>query len=176
MTENSPELKNSLEHKHPYSDASINHCPCGSGQTYKACCGPYHSGQAAPTAEALMRSRFSAYYLKNTDYLLATTWQRQINGLDKADIHRETDATRWTRLDLVSTEAGGSADSRGKVEFKAWFLNPATGREEAHHEHSDFIREQGHWYFIYPDIPARLPGRNDPCLCGSGKKYKKCCG
>ncbi|WOG30411.1 YchJ family metal-binding protein [Endozoicomonas sp. 8E] len=54
-------------------------------------------------------------------------------------------------------------------------LNLANGREEAHHERSDFIREQGRWYFIYPDIPTSLPGRNEACLCGSGKKYKKCC-
>ncbi|MGI9280290.1 MAG: SEC-C metal-binding domain-containing protein [Endozoicomonas sp.] len=58
---------------------------------------------------------------------------------------------------------------------KAWFLNPDTDQEEAHHECSDFIKEQGRWYFIYPGIPAKLPGRNAPCPCGSGKKYKKCC-
>ncbi|MGI9283536.1 MAG: YchJ family protein [Endozoicomonas sp.] len=95
-------------------------CPCGSGQVYKTCCGRYHSGEAAPTAEALMRSRFSAYYLKNTDYLIATTWQRQIDGVDKAGIHQRADSTQWTRLDIIKTQAGTHSDTKGKVGFKGY--------------------------------------------------------
>lgn len=121
-----------------------------------------------------MRSRFTAYYQGNTDYLIATTWPRQKDGLDKAAIHQRADSTEWTRLDVVRTEAGQAGDPKGVVEFKAWYKTPE-GKEAAHHESSDFIKEGDHWYFIYPDIPAKLPGRNDPCLCGSGKKYKKCC-
>ena len=149
-------------------------CPCGSGQTYQLCCEVFHKGKYAPTAEKLMRSRFSAYYLKNAAYLLETTWPRQYDGLDKSGIMKRVDTTEWMRLDVVRTEAGQTEDSKGIVEFKAWFKEGAG--ESAHHETSDFIWENGRWYFIYPDIPAKLPGRNDPCLCGSGKKYKKCCG
>lgn len=149
-------------------------CPCGSQRPYSDCCAIYHHGQPAPTAEALMRSRFCAYFLKNTDYLLDTTWPRQHQNLDKAAIHQRADTTQWTRLDVVRTEAGTEQDTKGIVEFRAWYQNGET--ELAHHETSDFIRENDRWYFIYPDIPARLPGRNDPCLCGSGRKFKKCCG
>ena len=156
------------------SISSESPCPCGSGQTYLNCCGKFHKGQPAPTAETLMRSRFCAYYLNYADYLLATTWPRQHDGLDKAGILKRADTTKWTRLDVVRTEAGQAGDSKGIVEFKAWYRQG--DGEAAHHETSDFIRENDRWYFIYPDIQARLPGRNDPCLCGSGKKYKKCCG
>lgn len=149
-------------------------CPCSSGQVYLNCCEPFHKGQPAPTAETLMRSRFCAYYLNNADYLLATIWPRQHDALDKTGILKRADTTEWTRLDVIRTEAGQTGDHKGTVEFKAWYRQG--DREVAHHETSDFIRENDRWYFIYPDIPAKLPGRNDPCLCGSGKKYKKCCG
>ena len=151
-------------------------CPCGNDQPYHECCGVFHQGVAASTAEKLMRSRFTAYFLGDTDYLLKTTWQRQISGIDQAGIHKRADNTQWRRLDIVSKEAGGESDNKGKVEFKAWFFNPVTQKEEAHHENSDFIKEEGRWYFIYPDVAVKMPGRNDPCLCGSGKKFKKCCG
>ncbi|KEQ15395.1 hypothetical protein GZ77_01735 [Endozoicomonas montiporae] len=149
-------------------------CPCGSGHTYLHCCQSFHNGKAASTAEQLMRSRFCAYYLKKVDYLLKTTWPRQHDGLDKAGIMKRADSTEWTRLDVLRTEAGQAGDRKGIVEFKAWYRDGSG--ESAHHETSDFILENGQWYFIYPDIPATMPGRNDPCLCGSGKKYKKCCG
>ena len=150
-------------------------CPCGSSQNYSDCCQPYHQGERPATAEKLMRSRFCAYSLKNTDYLLATTWPRQLEALDKAGIHKQTDETQWRRLEIIGIEAGMETDTKGKVEFNAWFLNPANNSEEPYHENSDFIKEEGQWFFIYPDMPAKLPNRNDPCLCGSGKKFKKCC-
>lgn len=143
-------------------------CPCGSQKSYKDCCHSYHQGQAAPTAESLMRSRFCAYYLNKVDYLFATAWPRQHDGLNKIGITRLPNTTEWTRLDIIRTEAGQLNDNKGIVEFKAWFKEGE--HESAHHETSDFIRENEHWYFIYPGIPAKMPGRNDPCLCGSDKK------
>ncbi len=154
---------------------TTSHCPCGSKQTYGDCCGQYHSGTPAPTAEKLMRSRFCAYFLKNADYLVATTWPRQSEALDNTGLHKRTDETQWQRLEIISTEAGTETDVKGKVEFKAWFFNPSNKGEEPYHENSDFIKEEGKWFFIYPNLPAKLPARNDPCLCGSGKKFKKCC-
>ncbi|MRI34511.1 hypothetical protein EOPP23_16110 [Endozoicomonas sp. OPT23] len=151
-------------------------CPCGSGNTYIDCCDRYHNQGLLPeTAEQLMRSRFCAYYLKNNDYLIETTWPRQHEAMRQERLHQQEDNTRWSKLDILSTVAGKEGDTKGKVEFKAWFINPASGNEEPYHENSDFIRESGSWYFIYPNLAAKPPARNDPCLCGSGKKFKKCC-
>ncbi|MGI9273683.1 MAG: YchJ family protein [Endozoicomonas sp.] len=150
-------------------------CPCGSGQPYPQCCGLYHGGEPVPTAEKLMRSRFCAYFLGNTDYLTATTWPRQQAGLDKAAIQSRADDVQWTRLDVIRSEAGQINDNKGIVEFRAWFTQPGDSEEQPYHETSDFIREDSRWYFIYPGIEAQMPARNDPCICGSGRKYKKCC-
>ena len=122
-----------------------------------------------------MRSRFCAYFLGNTTYLTATTWPRQQAGLDKAAIQARADDVQWTRLDIIRSEAGQINDTKGIVEFKAWFTQPGNHEEQSYHETSDFVRESGQWYFIYPGIEARMPGRNDPCFCGSGRKFKKCC-
>ena len=161
------------------SDQTIN-CPCGSGQSYEQCCSVYHQGTLAPTAEKLMRSRFTAYFMGLVDYLVATTWPRQQPILQKEDIHNRADNTQWLRLEIVETLAGQATDNTGVVEFRAWFTQPPQEQEQVYQERSDFIRENNHWYFIYPNLtqtPATVsePGRNDPCSCGSGRKYKKCC-
>ena len=159
---------------------SITQCPCGSGAAYSKCCGIYHLGTAAPTAEKLMRSRFTAYALKKVDYLIQTTWPRQQTALKEQEIHDRADNTHWTRLEIVGTQKGQTEDATGVVEFKAMFTTPAGLQEQTYHERSDFINEEGRWYFIYPNlslapVTRQQTGRNDPCPCGSGKKFKKCC-
>lgn len=159
---------------------SITQCPCGSGQPYTECCEVFHLGAAAPTAEKLMRSRFTAYALKNVDYLVRTTWPRQQPTLKKEEIHGRADNTRWTRLEIVDTQKGQTEDVTGVVEFKAMFTTPTELHEQTYHECSDFIQENGQWYFIYPNllqtpVTSQQTGRNDPCPCGSGRKFKKCC-
>ena len=156
------------------------HCPCGSGQPYSQCCALYHQGQPAPTAQKLMQSRFSAYALKQIDYLIDTTWPRQQPALKKQEIHQRADNTHWIRLDIIDTEAGLTTDVTGIVEFKATFTTPEDLKEQVYHERSDFIKEEGRWYFIYPNLrqsseAKKRPNRNDPCICGSGRKFKKCC-
>ena len=153
------------------SDAS---CPCGSQKTHLHCCEPLHKGQPATTAEALMRSRFCAYYLNNVDYLLESVSPRQREALTQSGILAQKETTEWTRLEILRTEAGSKTDKTGIVEFKAWYRDGAG--ESAYHEVSDFIKENDRWYFVYPGIPLKQPGRNEPCVCGSGKKFKKCCG
>ncbi len=153
-------------------------CPCGSNKGFESCCGAYLSGaQAAPTVEALMRSRYTAY-VKGDDAYLLSSWDPQTRPDDphpSAD-----DDTVWTGLRILRTEAGGEADEEGVVEFIAGCdINGTPGQL---HEISHFRRVDGRW--LYVDGDTRQPirrsqakvGRNDSCPCGSGKKFKKCCG
>jgi SEC-C motif-containing protein len=114
------------------------HCPCG-GASYATCCEPHHNGAPAPTADALMRSRYSAYVLKLERYLLAT-WHPDTRpaSLDLTD-----DATKWLGLDIKRHEADGD---RAIVEFIARFK--VGGRAGRLHETSRFVRDNGHWFYI----------------------------
>jgi SEC-C motif-containing protein len=115
--------------------------PCGSGDTYADCCGRFHAGTPAPTAEALMRSRFSAFAIGNPEYLLAT-WHPSTRP---ATLELDDD-TQWRRLDVVRTEAGGPFDDRGVVEFAAHYT--ADGARGVLRETSRFVREGGRWYYV----------------------------
>jgi SEC-C motif-containing protein len=84
----------------------------------------------------------------------------------------------WQKLEILRSEAGGENDAEGRVEFKAhWLIG---GRRGYLHETSRFLKEDGRWYYLdgqtHPAPAAGKTGRNDPCPCGSGKKFKKCCG
>ena len=158
-------------------------CPCGSLKQYGVCCGNFHSGTAsAETAEKLMRSRYSAFVLRNGDYLLSTLAEENRSGFDAESIAHDT--TRWTGLDIIECVAGGILDQTGIVEFVAHF--DENGKQHQLHERSNFERRDGKWFYvdgIFPDVSQinaspfkSKAGRNDPCPCGSGKKFKKCCG
>ncbi len=157
-------------------------CHCGSGQPFSSCCGPYLEGAAAPTAEALMRSRYSAYVERAIDYLGETLHPEHRADWDRAATERWSQGAEWLGLEIVSTEAGQADDDEGLVEFIARFRE--NGREQRHHERSRFRRHEGRWYYVDGAMPKPQTqrhagprvGRNDPCPCGSGKKYKKCCG
>lgn len=149
-------------------------CPCGSGLKYSDCCGVFHTGlTAAPTAEALMRSRYSAYASKNEAYLLRT-WDARTRP---AALNLAADTTRWLKLDILHTHLGGPPDTEGEVEFRAHYL--AGSRRGSLHETSRFVRQQSAWIYldgeIHPDGGETAVGRNDPCPCGSGRKFKHCC-
>ncbi|WP_455199281.1 YchJ family protein [Kaarinaea lacus] len=152
-------------------------CPCGSNKSYEACCGLYISGKkVAPTAEALMRSRYSAYVRQDDDYLLKT-WHPDTRPSYKPS---DDDNTTWTGLEVIKTEKGKETDNEGIVEFVAYCKVKDTSSHL--HEVSQFVREDDTWYYVdgKGQEPVRRDspkvGRNDPCPCGSGKKYKKCCG
>ena len=151
-------------------------CPCGLARLRDHCCGPYLHGEAdAPTAEALMRSRFVAYCESNRDYLI-DTWHADTCPVD---LSFEGDDLRWTRLEVVHTEAGGLTDTSGVVEFKAHYRS---GRKAGIlHERSRFIRSDSRWVYVDGDLSPQAArgekvGRNEPCPCGSTQKYKRCCG
>lgn len=157
-------------------------CPCGSGQAYTECCEPLITGaRPAETAEALLRSRFSAYSRKIVDYIIDTTHPDQKEPDDRKTVEKWSKNTEWQSLEVVKTEAGGVDDAEGEVEFKADYTEK--GKRRKHHELAKFKKKDGRWYFFDAAAPQIVQfvrtspkvGRNDPCPCGSGKKYKKCC-
>ena len=118
-------------------------CRCGSSDSYDHCCGPLHRGErTASTAVALMRSRFCAFAVGDTDYLLAT-WDRR-NRPGTLDLDA---GTTWLRLQIVDTEAGAEHDTTGVVQFRAQYQRD--GRRHILHERSRFVRdEQGAWVYL----------------------------
>ncbi len=120
-------------------------CPCGSGKGYDACCRPFHGGTAAPaTAEELMRSRYSAFVVGDSDcvgYLLAT-WHPATRP---ASLELD-DALRWTGLEVLATDAGGPTDRRGMVEFRAGYLRDGVVGDL--HETSRFRRDNEGWQYV----------------------------
>ncbi|UYZ69299.1 YchJ family protein [Moraxella bovis] len=146
-------------------------CYCGSGNPYAVCCQPYHDGTPAPTAEHLMQSRFGSFYLKNVDYIIATTVPSQQDRLDKSALQAWADGMNWTRLDVISHNKIGKRHAQ--VHFKAYFDNG--DGEQVHDELSAFVKIGERWYFLDPTVPVMLTNKQ-PCLCGSGEKFKACCG
>ncbi|MFW3613376.1 YchJ family protein [Billgrantia antri] len=143
-------------------------CPCGSLLPLAACCGRFHAGEPAPTPEALMRSRYSAFALGLHDYLRGT-WHESTRP---ATLDLD-DGTRWVRLEVLDH---GQDGERGRVHFRATFHEGR--RWSVLEENSRFVREAGRWYYLdgTPGVTRLKPGRNDPCPCGSGRKFKGCCG
>jgi SEC-C motif-containing protein len=119
-------------------------CPCGGGP-YATCCGPFHAGAAAPTAEALMRSRYSAFALGLAPYL-RSTWAAATRP---AEVDLDPDL-RWRRLQIVDTARGGPADDMGVVEFRA--AHRSTEGAGVLHERSRFVREGGRWVYLDGEI------------------------
>jgi len=153
-----------------------NICPCNSGRLYSSCCEPLIDGnKSATTAEAMMRSRYTANVVKDVEYLLKT-W----HSSTKPKYMLSATIPELYGLQIVRTKEGSEADDRGVVEFKAksilqnkiWNL----------HEISHFVKEKDQWLYVDGDLLESPPaitnkiGRNEPCPCGSGKKFKKCCG
>jgi SEC-C motif-containing protein len=158
-------------------------CPCDSGKEYADCCEIVIAGKGpAATAEQLMRSRYTAYAQKEVPYILKTILPKHLKNIDEAGIRAWAEKTQWQRLEIINTHKGGPDDSDGTVEFIAHFKEKGAVRQ--HHEIAKFIKQDDAWYYDDSEFPAQKQvvreepkiGRNDPCSCGSGKKYKKCCG
>jgi SEC-C motif domain protein len=158
-------------------------CPCGSGRAYDGCCGPAIAGTTpAPTAEALMRSRYTAYAKGAIDYLVASHHATTRAAVDREGIAEWAQRSTWLGLEIGATEAGAATDERGTVEFRAKYRQGDI--VHTHHERSQFLRADGRWFYVDGKVLKPPPvvraadrvGRNDPCPCGSGKKYKRCHG
>ncbi len=152
-------------------------CPCGSGAPDEACCARYHKGELAPTAQVLMRSRYAAYVRGEIDYLISTHDVSTRDNVDRAATEEWSRDTEWQGLEILATEAGGETDDKGIVEFIA--RGSTKGRAFAQRERSRFLKRDGAWFYVgkidQANAPAK-PGRNEPCPCGSGIKYKRCHG
>lgn len=120
-------------------------CPCGTGLTYAECCGKYHDGAVAPTAETLMRSRFTAFVVRDADYLLAT-WDPDTrpSELTLVDL-----PARFYRLDIIDVVGGGPLDTTGLVEFEAFYRGEPSGSQR---ERSTFRRLDGRWFYSAGDL------------------------
>jgi len=116
-------------------------CPCGTGLHYSICCEPYHKKiKAAPTAEALMRSRYSAFVVLDGDYLYDTTHPSKRLGHTKSAYLKSARNTKWVKLEIVDA-------AFDVVEFKAYYLNKKF-QAEVLHEKSNFKLEEGRWYYV----------------------------
>jgi len=116
-----------------------------------------------------MRSRYTAFVERDWDYLNRTQ-VKQDNGPPTPDIE-------WLGLEVLATHGGSAEEPEGTVEFIARYSHQ--GRPAALHEISRFHKQDGQWQYLDGEFPREArpakTGRNDPCPCGSGKKYKKCC-
>lgn len=127
-----------------------------------------------------MRSRYAAYVLQNVGYLLETHHPDTVDDIDPKSMSIWAKKSTWKGLEIVSTAQGGEGDDEGVVEFVAKYEQE--GNAFSHHERSRFRKLDGRWYYrdgsmVTPAVRhVKKIGRNDPCPCGSGKKYKKCCG
>ena len=151
---------------------------------YSDCCQPYHDAinennldaLNAESAERLMRTRYSAFVLQKADYIVKTTLPAQQALLDIKSIESWARETDWAGLEIVSHTAK-LGKRHAQVEFKAYFNTP--DRLQAHNELSGFVKIKDktgeRWYFLDPTVEMTI-SQKQPCLCGSGEKFKRCCG
>ena len=156
-------------------------CPCGSGSSFAICCEPIINGtRESETAEELMRARYSAFVTGAMDFVVASTHSRTRKDIDRSFIREWSETSTWRGLEIL--EIRNVNDDKAYISFEARFTQG--GQDHTHRERSLFEREDGHWRFVSGDelknptvrYEAPKPGRNEPCPCGSGKKYKKCHG
>jgi SEC-C motif-containing protein len=154
-------------------------CPCGTGRAFGACCEPLlKQARPAANAEELMRSRYTAHAVGNHRHLHRTYLETS-----RKPYVEETDAPEltWNRL-VVHAHEPGSTPDQAFVDFTAYYTDH--GSEYPLAEKSEFRRIDGQWFYTRTVRTGPAPvkatgpkvGRNDPCPCGSGKKFKQCCG
>lgn len=148
-------------------------CPCNSKSLYSACCAPLINGsRQAQTPEALMRSRYTAFSIRDAAYLLKT-WHSSTRptSLDLSESLQE----KWVKLEIHHALIHLST-LHGEVEFTATSI--AQKKHFSMTERSRFIKEEGKWRYVDGDCAYHQHplSRNSPCPCGSTKKFKRCCG
>jgi len=151
-------------------------CPCGSLESYLDCCGAFISHQARPvTPEALMRSRYTAYTQANIDYIIETMKGPAAENFDPNESTSWAKEVSWLGLEVLGTKID---NNQGWVEFIAHYS--VNEKKSNIHEISFFELEHGKWFYTHGKMPHNIKNvkqeRNALCLCGSHKKYKKCCG
>ncbi len=142
-------------------------CICGNKKDFNNCCGAIINGERKPeSAEELMRSRYSAYTLADGRYLVLSSVKENRYEDDAELIEEFSKSVEWLKLDILSSE-------QNSVEFKAYYRDNESIK--LLHEKSHFIIEDGIWRYKDGELYNTKVQRNEPCPCGSGKKYKKCC-
>lgn len=166
-----------MKQKQPHVSA----CPCGSSQVFETCCGPYLHGKPAPTAEALMRSRYCAFVVGDLEYIEETSAGEARLAFNRGALKTSLTQTEWLGLQILDVQSGQAGDTSGYVTFKVRFRE--SGRLFSQTERSEFRRVGAVWRYWKGEFDVaenagspRNVGRNDPCPCGSGAKFKKCCG
>jgi len=158
-------------------------CPCKSGKTFGECCGPIIAGTVkAESAERLMRARYTSYVTGDVLFLKTSSTRAVQKEFSEQASKSWSSTAQWHGLEIIRCDAGCEGDKTGVVEFRA--LYTANGEFCNHHEVAQFEKEHDGWKFVDGELVGENPthrdspkvGRNDPCPCGSGKKYKKCCG
>lgn len=162
----------------------IENCFCGSGLSYLACCKPYINNDVhVPTAEALLRSRYSAYVSKNVDYILSTYHPEAKHKPTRETLIRNTESIIWHGLNIIRTEQGKD-ENEIFIEYTATYSGELGARllnyniksmvRRKTEERSHFLKYHGRWYYM-DGGPLKKIERNSLCYCGSRKKYKHCC-
>jgi SEC-C motif-containing protein len=158
-------------------------CPCGSQLNYAECCEPIIKGEVkAATAEKLMRARYTAYTQVEMEFLHESLHPDNREGNDPEGARDWAENSQWHGLEIRETTEGGEGDDHGTVEFVASYTYK--DEDQQYHEVASFSKVEGNWFFTEGKPAVRKPvvraepkvGRNDPCPCGSGKKFKRCCG
>lgn len=130
-------------------------CPCNSGKPFSFCCEPAIQGRKpAKTAEALMRSRYTAFSLGTVDYLIDTTAPEKRSPEDEAILTEQVKYTNWLGLDIIVTEDGQADDTTGMVEFSARF--EADDQSGTLHERSNFRQENGQWFYVDGEVEVTM--------------------
>ena len=157
----------------------MTNCPCCSGKPLNDCCGPYLQNlRSAPTAEALMRSRYTAYTLLDTAYLNKTSKTSKNGDFDEASVTAWAQGVTWLNLDIVDVKDGTAHDKQGEVSYIVRYKE--RNSEKVIAEQGLFKKIDNEWFYVGakqspPSTKLKKVGRNDPCPCGSGLKFKKCC-
>jgi SEC-C motif-containing protein len=161
-------------------------CPCGSGRSAAECCLPViRRERTAATAEELMRSRYTAFATGDVDWIMDSHHPDTVDEIDRDEVAQWSSNSEWLGLKIRDTAGGGPDDAEGSVTFRARYK--VQGQQIDHVETAHFERDGGEWRFhsvieeddrpeLVPVAPKASVGRNDPCPCGSGLKYKKCHG
>lgn len=153
-------------------------CYCCSDKKFSQCCQPFVDGLALPnTAEQLMRSRFTAYAIRRYDYVLNTYSEEKQNTLSVTQLEESAAGAVWFALSVVPSQPASHSNQCDSVEFTAYYFEGKSLFQL--HETSHFIIEGGTWRYhdgeLADDCGKLKYGRNLPCLCNSGKKFKQCC-
>lgn len=153
-------------------------CPCQSAKSYRECCGPYISGESMPGVEDLVRARYTAFSLKNFDYVERTHASEVRADFNRAEAERISEECVWEGLYIHKSRI---TEEEAEVEYAVRVK--MSQKPVARGVLARFRKEQGLWCFVSSKPMAHIAqlkgpkiGRNESCFCGSGKKYKKCHG